>query len=96
LLHNDTQLISGSRDVDTIDGTLIMWDLITGTTIQTLKGHSWNVSCCAVFDNETMVISGQADGTLIVWDLFTGMTIQTLKGSQVMFLPAHFLTRTKR
>ena len=46
----------------------------------TLTGHSTDVACCAMFDNDKKALSGSWDSTLIVWDLSTGKQLAKLKG----------------
>ncbi len=68
------RVVSGSSD-----GTLRVWDVEGGQTLQTLQGHSGGVSAVAVLDSRRMV-SGSDDGTLRVWDVKRGQTLQTLEG----------------
>jgi WD40 repeat protein len=69
---DDRRAISGSGD-----GTLRVWDLETGETLQIFDGH-WNgISAMAVVDSR--VVFGSSDGTLRVWNLKTGETLQNFE-----------------
>jgi WD40 repeat protein len=68
--------LSGSHD-----GTLKIWDLITGEVIQTLEEHSDEVSAVAISPDGKRALSGSEDGSLIIWDLITGEIIQIIHGS---------------
>merc|ERR1711860_300183 len=46
----------------------------------TLRGHSKDVYCVAVFPDGSKVITGSVDGTAKIWDANTGDTISTLRG----------------
>ena len=61
------------------DGTLKIWDLITGKEIQTLRGHIGSVRAVAFIPNGKKAVSGSLDRTLKIWDL-TSQEIQTLSG----------------
>jgi WD40 repeat protein len=67
-------IISASRD-----GTLRVWDLDTGKTLQVFEGHKARVNAVAMVDNQHAV-SASNDNTLRVWDLETGQSLQTLEG----------------
>jgi len=47
------------------DNTLRVWDLVTGTVLQTWRGHSDWVQCCDVMDN--LALSGGDDRTVRLW-----------------------------
>jgi WD40 repeat protein len=62
------------------DGTLRLWDLATGKTLRTLKGHTDRVRTVAVLADGSPALSGSFDNTLRLWDLATGATLRTLEG----------------
>jgi WD40 repeat protein len=70
----DGRVVSGSTD-----GTLRVWDVESGQTLQTLGGHSDWVSALAVLDSRR-VVCNSGDKTLQVWDVESGQTLQTLRG----------------
>jgi WD40 repeat protein len=69
----DDRYVVSSSD----DNTLCVWDLTTGKTKTTLKGHTSVVSSVAVTPNGRHIVSGSHDNTLCVWDLKDGEKILT-------------------
>jgi WD40 repeat protein len=61
----------GKRVVATgaVDGPIRIWDLATGTCLDTLIGHTDRVDAIAVTPDGKRVISGSFDKTVRVWDL---------------------------
>jgi WD40 repeat protein len=72
---DDRHVVSGSTD-----NTLRVWDLATGETKTTLRGHTGSVYAVAVTPDGRHVVSGSGDSTLRVWDLATGKSKTTLRG----------------
>jgi outer membrane protein assembly factor BamD (BamD/ComL family)/uncharacterized protein YjiK len=70
-----TTLASGSRD-----GTVIVWDAVTGERLRTLKGHTYGANSVAFSPDGTTLASGANDNTVIVWDVETGERLRTLEG----------------
>ena len=81
-------LASGSSD-----GTIRLWDGVTGAPLQTLTGHTsdsivnpdgLSVSFSLQTDGLTLasgtLASGSHDGTIRLWDGVTGAPLQTLTG----------------
>ncbi len=60
------RVVSGSSD-----RRLRVWDVESGQTLQTLKGHSGSVRSVAVLDSRR-VVSGSSDRTFRVWDVESG------------------------
>ncbi len=70
-------LVSGGRD-----GTLQLWDAMTGAHQKTLTGHTdtiWSVSISA---GGQVLASGGRDGTLRLWDL-AGTSAKEASGNKV-------------
>ncbi len=68
------QAISGSWD-----GTCILWDLVSGKAIFTLKGTG-SVNAVSITPDGKFAVSGFFDNTCILWDLVGGKAIFTLEG----------------
>lgn len=62
------------------DNTCTLWNLGTGQSIQTLKGHTEPVIAVSITSDGQRAISGSFDKTCILWDLKTGQALQTLRG----------------
>lgn len=60
-------LVSGGAD-----GTVCVWDLVTGRCQQTYRWHTSWVTCLAVAPDGMTAAAGSADGTLVIWDLDDG------------------------
>jgi len=54
-----------------IDKTIKIWDLETGSLIKTLKGHNAEINCIILIDEKNQLISGSEDGTIKIWNLET-------------------------
>lgn len=61
------------------NNVLRVWDIKTGTCIQTLVGHKEAIRCVTrISDN--IIVSGSSDQTLRIWNVATGECINTLAG----------------
>jgi WD40 repeat protein len=54
-----------------------LWDAVTGTLLQTLKGHWKRVTSVAFSPNSIQVVSG-SDDEVRLWDTAIGALLQTL------------------
>ncbi|KKY23810.1 putative f-box and wd repeat-containing protein [Phaeomoniella chlamydospora] len=72
----DDLLVSGGCDRD-----VRVWNMATGHSIHTLRGHTSTVRCLKMSDANT-AISGSRDTTLRIWDLPTGVCKNVLVGHQ--------------
>ncbi|RDL37377.1 WD40 repeat-like protein [Venustampulla echinocandica] len=70
----DDILVSGGCDRD-----VRVWDMSTGESLHTLRGHTSTVRCLKMSDANT-AISGSRDTTLRVWDIKTGLCKNVLVG----------------
>jgi WD40 repeat protein len=75
LLHDGTQVVSGSGDE-----TVKIWDAGSGACLKTLNGHSDTVSSVALSHDGTQIVSGSGDKTVKIWDAGSGTCLKTLKG----------------
>ena len=71
------RIVSGS-----LDKTVAVWDLETGTQIHRLTGHQDAVWSVAVSPDGRRIVSGSQDNTVAVWDLESGAPIHRLTGHQ--------------
>ncbi|KAI9852990.1 MAG: hypothetical protein M1838_002769 [Thelocarpon superellum] len=69
-------LVSGGCDRD-----VRVWDMSTGESVHTLRGHTSTVRCLKM-SNDGLAISGSRDTTLRVWDIETGLCKNVLVGHQ--------------
>lgn len=72
----DDVLVSGGCDRD-----VRVWNMATGKSIHTLRGHTSTVRCLKMSDSRT-AISGSRDTTLRIWDLESGICKNVLVGHQ--------------
>ena len=73
------------------DRSLILWDLITGESLQRFTGHTQPVNSVALTPDETRALSVAADDAMILWDLSTGKAIRQFPLGQfddAEFVPA--------
>jgi WD40 repeat protein len=62
------------------DKTIRLWDAATGAALQTLEGHSNEVTSVAFSPVGKVIVSGSHDNTVRLWDAATGAALQTLEG----------------
>lgn len=55
-----------------------IWDYQTKACIQTLEGHTHNISCVGFLPDRPLIISGCEDGTVRLWHSNTYRMEQTL------------------
>jgi WD40 repeat protein len=69
------QIISGSND-----GTVRVWDAVSGEYEHTLNGHTDWIRSVAFSPDGLQIISGSGDHTVRVWDAVSGKHKHTLNG----------------
>jgi WD40 repeat protein len=62
------------------DGTVILWDAVSGQKKQTLARHSRRVTSAAFSPDGAAIASASDDNNIIVWDVTSGQRKQTLTG----------------
>ncbi|MCL2211012.1 MAG: caspase family protein [Treponema sp.] len=60
------------------EGTIKIWDIITGREIRTFYGHLNNINDLTFSSNGKQIISGSSDNTIKIWDVYTENEIRTL------------------
>jgi WD40 repeat protein len=84
---NSQWIVSGFSD-----GTVRLWDVVTGSQHRVMRGHTDCVSCVAFSPDGTIIGSGSHDGTLRIWDVGTSdervmMTGHTASVNSLAFAP---------
>jgi WD40 repeat protein len=78
---SDAQLLaSASRDY-----TVRLWNLVTGASCSTLKGHSGSVLTVAFSPDGQLLASASSDHTVRVWDMKTKEIIQTFDTKDTIY-----------
>ncbi|KAF9147881.1 hypothetical protein BG015_010415 [Linnemannia schmuckeri] len=62
------------------DGSLELWNLLTGEAGPVLQGHAYTVNGVAFSPNGQWIASSSADETLRLWDASTGALVTILSG----------------
>lgn len=62
------------------DGTIKLWDVVTGEVLRTLVGPSKSVFSVAFSPNGTEIAGANSDGTITLWNATTGEVRRTLVG----------------
>ena len=70
-----TVLASGRKN-----GSIHLWDVVTGQLMQTLRGHADAISSVSFSPNGLTIVSTGKDATVRLWDVATGEQKQTLAG----------------
>jgi len=68
-------VLSGSDD-----GTVKLWDVVTGKEVRTFAGHTDRISSVAFSPDGRQVLSGSNDETVKLWDMVTGREVRTFTG----------------
>ncbi|MDD3337082.1 MAG: tetratricopeptide repeat protein, partial [Eubacteriales bacterium] len=63
-----------------VDNLLKLWDLESGTLINSLKGHNTEITAICLLSNG-FAFSGDADGNILMWDVKSGAFMRTLSGN---------------
>jgi WD40 repeat protein len=70
-----TRLASAS-----LDRTVKVWDVTSGTEVATLRGHTGQVQSVAYSPDGTRLASAAEDTTVKIWDANSGAEVATLRG----------------
>jgi ribosome assembly protein 4 len=61
------------------DGTIKIWDVVRGTRLMSLAGHT-NAVTCIVWGGEGFIYSASQDRTIRMWSTESGKTVRVLQG----------------
>ncbi|NUT11479.1 MAG: NACHT domain-containing protein, partial [Nonomuraea sp.] len=62
------------------DGSVLLWDSLTGERLRTLTGHPDGVWPLRLSDSGDLVVAGGGDGVVRVWESATGRLVHELPG----------------
>lgn len=62
------------------DGTIVMWNVVTGEKQRTFKGHAHAISKIFFSPDERKVVSTSKDGSVRLWDVATGQQEYAIAG----------------
>jgi WD40 repeat protein/nucleoside phosphorylase len=65
-----------------MDGTLRLWDALSGECLRVLTGHENWVAACAYSPDGLQLLSAGMDGTLRLWDALSGECLRILTGHE--------------
>ncbi|MGD1703013.1 WD40 repeat domain-containing protein [Dapis sp. BLCC M229] len=71
---NGKFVVSGGQD-----GTLRLWDVVTGECLKIIKAHNDHISSLDCSRDSQMVITGSLDETIKCWDVESGECLRTLR-----------------
>lgn len=71
----DGSLLASASD----DGTIIIWDVASGSALRTLRGHTAAVAAVAFSSDGEMLASGGYDRTARLWQVEDGSLLQTVE-----------------
>lgn len=83
---SDSRLLVTASD----DKTLKIWELSSGKSLKTLKGHSNYVFCCNFNPQSNLIVSGSFDESVRIWDVRTGKCLKTLPAHSDPVSAVHF------
>jgi len=63
------------------DKTIKLWNVVSGSLVRTLKGHSQSVLSVCFSPDSKIIASSSSDSTAKLWDSNSGKLIRTLRGT---------------
>jgi WD40 repeat protein len=64
--------------VGTDRGQVKIWDIVSGSCLKTLNGHTGPIRNVSIHDDDSVVITHSCDGTIKMWDLKSETCFRTL------------------
>jgi WD40 repeat protein len=74
------------------DGTVRVWDAITGVLVATLRGHQGPVVSACYNTDGTLILTAGHDATARLWDAATGHELRSYRGHTQVVRSASFST----
>ncbi|KAG6826009.1 hypothetical protein H0H92_001463 [Tricholoma furcatifolium] len=62
------------------DKVVRVWDVLSGTCLHALRGHTSTIRCMRVLHNRPLALTGARDATLRTWDIRTGTPGRVFEG----------------
>lgn len=72
---DSSSVVSGSAD-----GTIKIWQVLTGRCNTTLRGHTALVSAVRISADGRTIVSGSNDGSVKIWNAQSGLCLRSLEG----------------
>jgi len=72
------------------DGSLLLWDAVTGERLRALTGHSDGVWPVRLSPAGDLLAAGGADGVIRIWETATGERVHSLAGHKAPIYTASF------
>jgi WD40 repeat protein len=99
LLHGEFNANGAKVVTSSWDGTVKIWDAVTGAMLHSLDGHQWAVRKAVFNLDGSLIISCGFDHEAIVWNTETGERLHTLRGhageiKDVAFAPGGHMAAT--
>jgi WD40 repeat protein len=70
-----------------VDGTLRVWDMVTGQTMRVLSGEDKKGFAKVLFSPDSKLLAGVGDGVTYIWSVADGMLLNKRPGQGVAFSP---------
>jgi len=78
------------------DGSLRIWEALTGQEIMTIKAHEMPIHCIAFSPDGGCIVSASGDCTSKIWDAMKGTEVTTLCGHEDRVISVKFSPDGKR
>ena len=78
-------IVSGSYD-----GSVQVWDVLSGVELKVLNSHSSNVNSAAFFSDGSCIVSGSDNRSVCLWNALSGVKLKVLNGHSSSVLSVAF------
>src|SRR6185503_18766694 len=80
-ISHDNEVLASADE----DGTIRLWNLVSGTPSHVLRGHNGSVTCICFSNNDHRLASSSVDWTVRLWDVESGYEALTLRANGDLF-----------